>query len=417
MTALDFFKQPRNDFRDYRVNATFKDGVVDYTRSPDHKHIIFSASPVTGVISYVSIIIAKTYLNLGERTMAQWKKDTKLYYVHGSSSVLVDKTAADNIYRTAYATGKIPYNYLKNRGFYEVKKDNKIIASSEVVRRIIPFRSIDFNYRSIVNYIKVNGYFNPEHFNVPYLEEDWLDDTHTVSYSENITPGGYKLNVYHSLNGYFGGKFPLNPFLNSQGMIVENFLNILLDRIIKNRIKLVENSSNFFSNEWIMDFKDIVNDCISSVDVMLNIIYIKAEYDPLPKWKFDKAKLGDRFGRKMNDKIKWVYAISGNLLNIEAEKKSFDYLREMRNHLSHFDPPCFAITIIDAVNVLNKIIDIGKLHIKIRQTLEVQVSTFLLNFVLQPEVIHNPDPAFINNIRRNVRDGYYTSTWESTTPT
>lgn len=412
MKALDFLKLPRNNFVEFGINTSYNDGGEGYERSQEHQHIVFLEKPITGMVSYVAEIITKIYYSNVNQTMTQWKKDTRLHNIEGTIQFMAPKAMVPIIQKHAYATLKIPYGVARYRFFDIMGPDGEVVRTADCVSCATPFKSIGFNYRTIAEYIRKNGYFDVEDFNVPPLSEHWLDDSYTLSYSINTAES--TMNVNHTLEPFFGEKFPLNPVLNNQGMIVDNFLTILLDNIIKKRIKLVESSNNFFSNEWIMDFKTVVSDCISSIDVMLNLIYLKAEYDPFPNWKFNKNKLGVRHSRRMDDKIKWVYAISGNNLNIEAEKRSFDYLREIRNHLSHFDPPCFAITIKDAVDVLNKIIDIGKMHIKIRKAIGSEVSELLLNFVLQPEAIHNIDPTFTNTAVRSTKDGYYTSTWAST---
>jgi hypothetical protein len=154
-----------------------------------------------------------------------------------------------------------------------------------------------------------------------------------------------------------------------------------------------------------------VADCISLVDITLNSLYIKAQYKPLPQWKFDLDKLGSRINRRMNDKLKWVYQITGNLLNIEAEQDALENFRILRNHFTHFDPPCLVITLEEIATILNQVMEIGIILVKIRQALGTVSSLELINFILQKRVQFNHEPAFSTRVAAADNEGYISSTW------
>ncbi len=119
----------------------------------------------------------------------------------------------------------------------------------------------------------------------------------------------------------------------------------LITRVIKSRTKLIESSNLALTDDWVFDFRTLVNDVISLIDITLMQFYIKAEYDPLPGWKFDKDIVGEKYGRRIADKFKWIHEITGNHfpMNATKEMKSFESLRKLRNHLMHFDPPSLVI--------------------------------------------------------------------------
>ena len=164
--------------------------------------------------------------------------------------------------------------------------------------------------------------------------------------------------------------------------------------------------------DWIFDLRSLINDSISLVDITLNQFYIKAEYDPLTNWHFDKLSVGERHGRRLNDKLNWICKITGNSIDIQSEVKSLNSLRRLRNHLMHFDPPSLVITIEEATIWLNQIIDIGIILIKIRKAIGAEISMDLVNFILQKEAVFQPRNLLGKRIELNTGiAGYYSSVW------
>lgn len=99
-------------------------------------------------------------------------------------------------------------------------------------------------------------------------------------------------------------------------------------------------------------------------------------------------------------------------MDISKEKDSLVYLKDIRNHLNHFDPPCFAMTLEEVADWLNMITDIGQIHIKIRETMRIQTSILLYNFILQPEIIFVPQKEFADRAKFDKSvNGYETSVW------
>ncbi|WP_343532626.1 hypothetical protein [Pedobacter sp.] len=110
--------------------------------------------------------------------------------------------------------------------------------------------------------------------------------------------------------------------------------------------------------------------------------------------------------------MKSIYQIGGRPFNIEAEQHSIESLRVLRNHLMHFDPPSLVITLEEVTIWFNQIIDIGKVLIKMRQALGIEVSEILLNFVLQEEAIFiAPDSSARKPLQLDSGDGYQSLVW------
>jgi len=273
------------------------------------------------------------------------------------------------------------------------------------------------NYLIIAKYIRENGSFNSRDFNLPDIECYWLDNSVDISINFHKFDNGSKeaLTIEDGTpSKQFGNKYPIKPRLDREGHFFTTFQPQLIRRVINNRKLLIENSRNALHSDWILDLRTIINDTISLIEITLNQIYIKAQFDPLPDWNFTIDKLGEKHGRRLADKLKWVRQISGNNLDIEAERGSLDELRKLRNHFNHFDPPSLVVTLEEATNWLNQIIEIGFILLKIRKTMGIKVSSHLINFILQRKAIFNPEPAFTKRLVLNSeRNGYLSSTWKN----
>jgi len=135
-------------------------------------------------------------------------------------------------------------------------------------------------------------------------------------------------------------------------------------------------------------------DCVSLIDVTLHQTYVKAQFDLPSEWIFDPAKLGTRHGRRMSDKLRWIGLIAGRPLDDAfAEVGALNLIRKLRNHVQHFDPPCFAFTMEEVATWLNQAPKIGCLAWKIRDRLKSPLNTTLVELVVAPEVAFVPKDA------------------------
>ena len=279
-----------------------------------------------------------------------------------------------------------------------------------------PKTSKQINYLEIAKFIRENNRFNTADFNLPEIQCFWLDFSLDMKINwhkfDHTGPEGLAI-VDGVPQQHYGKNYPIVPKLNREGHSYTTLQPQLLHRIAQLRTELISKSEHALEDSWFFDLRTLINDTVSIVEITLNQLYIKAEYDPLPGWKFDKEKLGDRHGRRFEDKLGWVYKISGKHLGAEAYIPSCNNLRELRNHLMHFDPPSFILTLEEATSWLNQIIDVGYLLIKIRQAIGAEVSLQLVNFILQKEAIFNPEPAFAKRLPIGTGNAdYASSTWK-----
>ena len=247
------------------------------------------------------------------------------------------------------------------------------------------------NFRIIQRHLLKNKTYKHHELNLPELISFWMD--------RNINAA---MNFYHkSETGEFtlednllalqyGSSFPLTPKLNQEGFLITSFLELIARRISSSRISLVNNSHHFYTSEWLFNLKGILNDIISLVDITLNQLYLKAFYDKKKEWKFDINEVKQRFGRRLSDKLNWVKSITGNDLNIEKEKLSLMKLKDIRNHLNHFDPPSFVATLNEISNWLNEIFDAVKIVIRIRLCAGETINEDLIELYLQPNICFKP---------------------------
>jgi len=334
-----------------------------------HRYIIFSEGPRKGAISEATLLITNQMFNK-TLSVKNWRKDKTLYNIHG-----------------------------------------KDIANNDIISNAI-------NYLEISNFIRRNGYLDSVAFNLPVIKCFWLDTTFDakINFHTHDNVGDEILTI---ADGYtkqiYGEKYPITPKLTREGHTYTTMQPQLLERIVKLRTRIIENSHEALTEDWFFDLRTLISDSISLIEITLNQIYIMAEYNPLPMWKFDKEKLGERHGRKFNDKLGWIYAISGNQIGGEAYLKNVNNLRELRNHMMHFDPPQLVFSIEESTMWINQIIDVGWLLIKIRKAIGADLSIDLINFVLQKEAIFYPESIFAKRLPIDDIHDYASCRWPNVT--
>jgi hypothetical protein len=340
----------------------------EYTKPKSHFYLKFDKAPLSGVNTDMSFVLVDFFLKSIGQSRKSWKKDNKTY-----------KITWDNYY-------------------------TNLIEESKPV-----------NYKILAKHLRENFAYLPKTLNLPDLECLWLDKS--VDISINFHKFDKGSNTALSVNDgtpqlQFGDKYPIKPSLDREGHFFTSFHPQLIKRIIKNRNELVENSDKALHYDWVLDLRTIINDTISLVDITLNQFYIKAEYLPEIGWNFNKEIVGERISRRLDDKFKWIRQITGKSFDYEPERESLKRLKEIRNHLNHFDPPSLVITIEEVANWLNDLIVIGLLLVRIRNTVGVPVSTDLINYVLQKKVVFNPEEAFKKRLPLSSERGYYSSVWK-----
>lgn len=334
----------------------------------NHKYILLSDKPRTGANTEAGFLIINYFFNK-KQSRRKWYKEKQLFQINGND------------------------------------KGGKPITSKPI------------NYLEIAKFIRENGHFDTKAFNLPEIQCLWLDFSldNKINFHkfDHTAPEGLAI-VDGVTKQQYGEKYPITPKLIREGHSYTSLQPQLLHRIYKKRKELIENSELALTDDWVFDLRTLINDTVSIVEITLNQLYIKAEYDPLPHWTFNKEKLGNRYGRKFEHKLGWVYKISGKHLEAEKYLPSCNNLRELRNHMMHFDPPSLIITIEEATNWINQIIDIGWLLIEIRKAIGEKISLQLVNFILQKEAIFNPEKHFAERLPIGVGNAdYASSTWNN----
>ncbi len=332
-----------------------------------HKYILFDDRPGTGACTDVALLLIGIFFS-NKQSLNKWRNDKQLYQISWTD------------------------------------------------RNQTPQKSKPINYLIISKFIREKGIFDTKHFNLPDLECFWLD--FSINYKinfhlfDNTAPTGLFVEDGVAQQQY-GTNYPIKPKLNREGHSFTTLQPQLLHRIMQLRKELIEKSETALEDSWFFNLRTLISDTVSIVEITLNQLYIKAEYDPLPHWRFDKQKLGEKHGRRFEDKLAWVYKISGKHLEAESYLPAFTTLRKLRNHMMHFDPPSLVIPIEEATLWLNNVIDVGYLLIKIRQAIGAKIYLGLMNFILQKTAVFNAEPSFRKRLPlKNGGGDYATSTWQ-----
>jgi len=86
-------------------------------------------------------------------------------------------------------------------------------------------------------------------------------------------------------------------------------------------------------------------------------------------------------------------------------------LKDIRNHLSHFDPPCVAFTMADVAGWLNLVSDVGRFIWKMRMRMEAPLSKGIVEMITLPLVKFMPQDPSDLRLPQESDVGYISSTW------
>ena len=231
----------------------------------------------------------------------------------------------------------------------------------------------------------VDGVFQPKYFGLFEPKCDWLDGG-LLGTSKAYAPRRMALAIA-------GSTLPLVPQLDREGVARTSFQFSLQNRIVDLRRQLVDLSHDFESDHWFELLRYFVSDCVSLIDTTLHQLYYHAEHARPMGWTFDPDRLGQRHGRRLVDKLKWVSAITGKEFNAQDEVRAFERLKDVRNHLQHFDPPCFCCSLDDAAGWLNAAVEVGRLAWKIRNAIDAPLTKELIDIILAPRIRVVPKEA------------------------
>lgn len=248
-----------------------------------------------------------------------------------------------------------------------------------------------FQFENFVEQIRTKRTYPNSEYDLPDLKCEWLDSSMQIALPNQLgkDPSGKGITLCLELP--YGPTFPIKPAIDRTGIATTSFQGLINRNIVRQFHELITTSHEMLelNHLWLNRFRQLLNDLVSIVDVTLHQLYFMAEYRGTEKgWKFDAAKLGNRHGTRLKDKLKWIHAITGKALDdAQIELESFKKIKQLRNHFNHFDPPCFAITLPEIVEVLNLVPDIGRLLWKIRSKLGSQLSTQIVEIITLPVAV------------------------------
>ncbi len=150
---------------------------------------------------------------------------------------------------------------------------------------------------------------------------------------------------------------------------------------------------------------------VSVVDNTLHHLYYRAQFESTTEgWHFDEGELGHRRGRRLRDKLRWVGQITGLPLNdCQDEIDTFIRIKDVRNHLVHFDPPTLAFTIEDVASWLNATEGIARLLAAIRTRINQPLCDPLIRLLMARPVEWYPSDPGKRRVPQGVDVGYASS--------
>jgi len=99
-------------------------------------------------------------------------------------------------------------------------------------------------------------------------------------------------------------------------------------------------------------------------------------------------------GQRQNE-FHWISLASGKPFALKpGTAREFTTLKKLRNHLAHFDPPCFAATLAEVRDWLNLVHTVADVLRDIRLHLAQPLSESTVNLLLLPRVEFVDQPLF-----------------------
>jgi hypothetical protein len=254
--------------------------------------------------------------------------------------------------------------------------------------------SLPFRFESICCLLQERRQFVPAAFNFPALLSGWLDASVEMApqfHIMNSEAPGEAITI--QVPSAISEKFPVVPQLDREGRAFSSLQLPLLQSFLELRVRLVETSADLFqSNDWLRDLFSYLSTSVALVDNTLHQLYYRAQFESERHgWSFDAKRLGPTHGQRIRKKLAWVGLITGNPLDTcPREVERFINLKNVRNHIAHFDPPVLAFTIEDVASWLNCARDVAIVLAEIRRLAKEPLCLPLVEILLAPNVVHVP---------------------------
>jgi len=288
--------------------------------------------------------------------------------------------------------GRIVYRWRDNKGHVQLSK---------------PFR-----WEDMCSHLHETGAYIPESFNLP-TPMSWLDQSVEMSMPFHA-PAVELIDraLTFMLPASFGDAFPVTPLLDREGRAFSSLQLVLLDMINDVKGRLVTESEGLFrSSGWLRDLFVYLNTVVSVVDNTLHQLYYRAKHDAATfSWSFDAQRLGVPHQGRLSKKLRWVNQITGRPLSgCNRERERFIFIKDVRNHINHSNPPVFAFTIEDAADWLNCATDVAWLLVGIRRCMREPLCLPLVRMMLAPNVEWTPSDPGKRRVPQGPTVGYASS--------
>jgi hypothetical protein len=252
-------------------------------------------------------------------------------------------------------------------------------------------------------------------FSLPHLLSPLFDSSVDIGLPQAFvgSDGG---TVTMRLPMAMGDAFPLVPQIDREGFAAADMQGLVESNIVSLFDSLVASSHHapLPRSGWLTSFRMLVNECVTAIDMMLHKTYMLAEYRGAELgWKFDDAAMGTRHGTRLSDKLRWISFVSGRPFSLEPEpRRAFLTIKNLRNHLAHFDPPCFAATLEEVCGWMNMVPQIGEVLWSIRRHLRQQLNETIVEILLLPRLQFAPKKMFDREVPPPTEIvGYASASW------
>jgi hypothetical protein len=272
----------------------------------------------------------------------------------------------------------------------------------------------NFGFADLVSHVRQRRDLDTVLFHLPPLLCEWLDIVTMFGKPDApILRSDGKAFATFVLTTPFGPAFPFSPTIDREGAAYPSLQGPLLAGVARSHRNVVDASDRATAWDLIDALRALLNDCVSLVDVTLHQLYFLAQYRGHDfGWRFDPDALGPRHGQRLKDKLNWIAKITGRPLDdARDEVASFTVLKDLRNHLTHFDPPCFAYSMEDIAGWLNRVSAVGSLLWKIREKMGAQLTSSLIGIILLPPVDFVPTHPDMPRIPQPRDVGYGSTRW------
>lgn len=292
-----------------------------------------------------------------------------------------------------YGGKRLPWQQWRGHPPFRVTWEENVRESAgpRAVRR----SSSELSFGTLANYLRKHRSLDEKALGLPPLNKNWMDTSIVMAMNFHAPCDQDDSHLTIQLPQGFDATFAVTPSLDREGIAFPNVQLHLQQQIVRLRTRLVTRSETLFDNgdgQWLQDLMGYLNTAVSLVDATLSRFYQKAKHEwKTLGWSFDRSENGSEREGNFRSRIARIKAITRKeVKGADSDLSAFEHLKEVRNHLHHFDPPAFVMSIEDAAAWLNAMDCVASLLWRIRETLDLPPSVPLIEMLLAPQVAFVP---------------------------